>query len=1301
MAITNISLISRAYVSGTGSFRAIQGTTYDANNICAYTGLTGTVLIGCNSSPITVTNGTNSFVYPHEPAARNTFSGTLKDQNGSILRNTSVKLTDAYGNSVSAGTNLSDGSFSVSVEPGVYSMSVSSNGSGMYFTLAQDAAAPSIDLSLNNISQDLVIPTATVSLSLYNAQGYSSEGNASAYTANSPVSISLYPGGAPVVTATVGEPAGQLSYAITGGTGSFKSIVGVTYGTTVSNGICAYRGINSSGSFVGCNTSTYTVTSGTNHIDFPNAPAPRNIFSGTLKDQNGVAFNNTTIKLSDAYGNSVTSGVSSSGGSFSIAVEPGVYSMSMSVNNGGTNGMYFSLAQDASTPTIDLTGGSVVQNLVIPTATVNVSLYDNQGNIVRNGVSTAYMTSSGGTPTLISLYPGGAPVAILTVGRLPQEAVYPATNGVSSFKSIVGTTYGTTVSNGICGYVSSGGTLLGCNASPYTVVSGANSISVPKPAPPISLSATSPTYKPNLTWSSVTGAILYNVYRDGSKIATVSSTSYLDNSATVGAHSYYVTVLDSAGTESIASNTINVTVTLVAQTITFTSTAPTHAVVNGPTYTPTATASSGLPVAITVDSSSADVCTIVDGVVSFQHVGTCRLNANQGGNATYAAASQVQQSFGNDPTDQTIAYAPTTPTTVTAGGTVNTPTVTTTSGLPVTVSVDTSSSTVCYIDGNNNLIFLKAGTCTLNANQAGDTDHNPATQTQWTYTVNPAPQTITYTSPAPSHAIAGDSIHIPSTTTTSGLPVVLTVAASSASVCYIDENNDVIFLKPGTCTINANQTGDDVYDAAPQAQQSFTVYPADQTVAFTSTAPTAAVVGGATYSPTASATSGLPAAVTVDSSSSSVCSIVSGVVSFQHAGTCTLNANQGGNADYNAAPQVQQSFTVGKSSQTVAFTSTAPASAIVDGTTYTPTASATSGLSAAITVDSSSSSICSIVDGVVSFQHAGTCILNANQGGNADYSAAPQVQQSFTVANNVSDQTVIFTSTVPTSAVVGGTTYTPTATATSGLAVVITVDSSTSGTCSINEGVVSYQHAGTCTLSANQAGNSSYNAAPQVQQSFTVAKASQTVSFTSTAPSSAIMGGVTYKPTASATSGLTPVITVDSSSSSICTIDGSGNVSFQAAGTCKLDANQAGNTDYTAAPQVQQSFTVQASSNVNVATTITCPPTASVGTAITCTVTVTNTGPAAATSVITGINYTSNKFSSMTGTISGQGSLIGPSGGLVYFMVGTLASGATTTLTLHGTVSAVGSAVLNVTATTNSPDVNTANNFAGATIVIS
>ena len=177
----------------------------------------------------------------------------------------------------------------------------------------------------------------------------------------------------------------------------------------------------------------------------------------------------------------------------------------------------------------------------------------------------------------------------------------------------------------------------------------------------------------------------------------------------------------------------------------------------------------------------------------------------------------------------------------------------------------------------------------------------------------------------------------------------------------------------------------------------------------------------------------------------------------------------------------------------------------------------------------------------------------------------------FTVGGTA--QTVSFTSTNPTPVTVGDPGYTPTATASSGLPVTITLDASSSG-CTLLNGVVSFPASGTCVIDANQAGDSTHTAAPQAQQTIAIGLASQTVSFTSTPPSSATVGDPGYTPTATASSGLPVTITLDASSSG-CTLL-NGVVSFPASGTCVIDANQAGDSTHTAAQQVQQNITVVA-----------------------------------------------------------------------------------------------------------------------------
>lgn len=86
---------------------------------------------------------------------------------------------------------------------------------------------------------------------------------------------------------------------------------------------------------------------------------------------------------------------------------------------------------------------------------------------------------------------------------------------------------------------------------------------------------------------------------------------------------------------------------------------------------------------------------------------------------------------------------------------------------------------------------------------------------------------------------------------------------------------------------------------------------APQSIAFSSVAPTAATVGGATYSVSANGGgSGNPVTFSIDPSAASVCSLAGVTVSFTAAGTCVINADQAGDAGYADAPQAQQSLGV-------------------------------------------------------------------------------------------------------------------------------------------------------------------------------------------------------------------------------------------------------------------------------------------------------------------------------------------------------------------------------------------------------
>ncbi|MEO8137819.1 MAG: hypothetical protein ABI831_28060 [Betaproteobacteria bacterium] len=95
--------------------------------------------------------------------------------------------------------------------------------------------------------------------------------------------------------------------------------------------------------------------------------------------------------------------------------------------------------------------------------------------------------------------------------------------------------------------------------------------------------------------------------------------------------------------------------------------------------------------------------------------------------------------------------------------------------------------------------------------------------------------------------------------------------------------------------------------------------------------------------------------------------------------------------------ELQIASLIGQQRQTISFTSTAPTDAVANGASYAVMASATSGLAVTFSIDASATTVCSIASSVVSFKSAGTCLINADQAGNASYGAAPRVQQAVTV----------------------------------------------------------------------------------------------------------------------------------------------------------------------------------------------------------------------------------------------------------------------------------------------------------------
>jgi hypothetical protein len=219
-----------------------------------------------------------------------------------------------------------------------------------------------------------------------------------------------------------------------------------------------------------------------------------------------------------------------------------------------------------------------------------------------------------------------------------------------------------------------------------------------------------------------------------------------------------------------------------------------------------------------------------------------------------------------------------------------------------TFTYSSATTSVISLSGTTATVG-SAGTSVITATftPTNTVDYNSTTTTM-TITVVGSGQTITFG--ALSDKIISDTPPTLSATASSGLTVAFTSATTG--VCTVS-GTSVTFVGPGTCTINANQSGNGTYSAAPQVQRSFAIAYLTQTISFDSLT---GVTLGVSSAPLikASASSGL--GVSFSSATPGVCAVSGSIISMLNPGTCTISASQAGNGTYSAAATVNQSFSI-------------------------------------------------------------------------------------------------------------------------------------------------------------------------------------------------------------------------------------------------------------------------------------------------------------------------------------------------------------------------------------------------------
>ena len=333
-------------------------------------------------------------------------------------------------------------------------------------------------------------------------------------------------------------------------------------------------------------------------------------------------------------------------------------------------------------------------------------------------------------------------------------------------------------------------------------------------------------------------------------------------------------------------------------------------------------------------------------------------------------------------------------------------------------AVTFTAAGVCSVTGGGSntaqyTMNAGSGTCSVIANQAGNSNYLAASQVTESVNAGQLGQTITFTTNAPSSATYNTSFSVAATGGASGNAVTFT----AAGVCGITAggSNSATYTMnsgTGTCSVIANQAGNGNYTAAPTVTKTVNATLASQTITFTTPAPPAAeFLGTFTVAATGGA-SGNPVAFSVGAGS--VCTLSSATYTMTaKVGNCYVVANQTGNSNYAAATQVTETV-VAKAGPPVRI---APTVTFTGAPTSAPYLSSFSGLmttqnnGVTPTFSVTTASACSISGSTVTMKTGNlSCTVKASWAETTYYSAATLTQ---TVSATPLSTTTTITGTAP------------------------------------------------------------------------------------------------------------------------------------------------------------------------------------------------------------------------------------------------------------------------------------------------
>ena len=339
---------------------------------------------------------------------------------------------------------------------------------------------------------------------------------------------------------------------------------------------------------------------------------------------------------------------------------------------------------------------------------------------------------------------------------------------------------------------------------------------------------------------------------------------------------------------------------------------------------------------------------------------------------------------------------------------------------------------------------------------------------------------------------------------------------------------------------------------------------ANQTITF-GPAPTATYAPGGVFLVSASASSSLP--ITYSSPTPLVCTAGSGSVTIVSAGTCTVAANQAGDANYNAATQVTQGIAIAKAAQAPLTLIGVPPNISVSATSTLSTSGGSGTGLISYAVSPASAAICSLSGTTLTGLATGTCIVTVTQAADANYNAITSSPLNIQVGAGAQAQ--LFLSANPTSFGMNGTSALSTNGGSGTGAVTYAVNN---GPCTIAPGssTATGTAAGQCQVVATKAADANYGAATSNPVTLAVKLLTAPALVLSASPTTVGFGGSSTL----STSGGIPGGAVTYSLSGPCYVTGN-TLTGISDGTCPITATQAETSVYSAPTSNTATVTVK------------------------------------------------------------------------------------------------------------------------------